>query len=341
MKSVRKSFIVVGLLLALNSASARSRSSTPPATFKRKYKQKSLQSWRGGNEESSSSEQPIRFSTWATEIVQPITADLTFAVAKDGDGSGEDPDGIPTRYMIAHKQNREKANAAFQKCLQWRKEHNIDTILVEPHKTFELCSEIFPIYFPGRDPQGNLIVVQRPGMVDFVKAKEKNITTDDILMHYIYMIEYAWNLLDPLPLPPKGLMTAILDCQGVKLSLFRDKEYRTFFMKCVSTMSDNYPTRSFKTLVINAPKWIQMAYNVVKPLLRESSREKIMILKTGVEQDEILKEVLGGGDNLPSYLRSEKVSSGDDEIPLSTIEKEMKLVAAVGLKNLYAETQVV
>ena len=85
MKSVRKSFIVVGLLLALNSASARSRSSTPPATFKRKYKQKSLQSWRGGNEESSSSEQPIRFSTWATEIVQPITADLTFAVAKDGD----------------------------------------------------------------------------------------------------------------------------------------------------------------------------------------------------------------------------------------------------------------
>ena len=62
---------------------------------------------------------------------------------------------------------------------------------------------------------------------------------------------------------------------------------------------------------------------------------------SGHKKLKILKEVLGGGDDLPPYLRSEKVPSGDNEIPLSNIEKEMKLFAAVGLKNLYAETQVV
>ena len=36
-----------------------------------------------------------------------------------------------------------------------------------------------------------------------------------------------------------------------------------------------------------------------------------------------------------------QLASFSDLDQISTIEKEMKLVAAVGLKNLYAETQVV
>ena len=50
-------------------------------------------------------------------------------------------------------------------------------------------------------------------------------------------------------------------------------------------MSENYPGRSYKTLVINAPRWFHALYKIFKPLLRESTRQKIVILKAGEQQD--------------------------------------------------------
>eukprot|EP00980_Cylindrotheca_fusiformis_P026580 scaffold16490_cov113-Cylindrotheca_fusiformis.AAC.8 len=297
-------------------------------------------------------------TTNTTSTVNASTAQLRFSMLKEGDGSQEDPDGIPTRYLIAHKQNREKALAAFQHTCEWRKEHAIDTILLEPQTNFDICRQIFPIFLPGRDTEGHLIIVQRPGMVDLHKANEFNITHDEILMHYLYLVEYAWNLLDPSPLPPQGLMTTILDCQGVRFGMFQDKEFRTFGSRLVKIMSDHYPTRSYKTLIVHAPKWIKMAFNLVKPLMRESTRKKIIILNTGPEQDRYLKELLGG-DNVPAYLLSDNNNNNhnhnkkvDDDKrkknkknsslkkeetveDYSEIEHELRLVASVGLGNIH------
>lgn len=285
------------------------------------------------------------FTTWSDKVAQPFvendSSSLTFSVVKDGDGSQDDPDGIPTRFLIAHKQNREKALAAFQHTCEWRNEHEIDTILTRPQPNFDICREIFPIYLPGKDSEGHLIIVQRPGMVDLEKSHDHNISHDEILMHYLYLVEYAWNLLDPSPLPPDGLMTTILDCQGVRFGMFQDKEFRTFGSKLVKIMSDHYPTRSHKTLIVHAPKWIKLAFNLVKPLMRESTRKKIMILNTGPQQDRILKEVLG---TVPAYLLSEKKDGKEDansilvEEPPSEIEQELRLVARVGLGKTNVET---
>lgn len=68
-------------------------------------------------------------------------------------------------------------------------------------------------------------------------------------------------------------------------------------------MSDNYPGRSYKTLVINAPKWFHALYKIFKPLLRESTRQKIVILKAGEQQDTALKFYLG--DCMPTDLISD------------------------------------
>jgi hypothetical protein len=279
------------------------------------------------------------FSTWSDLIEQPLDdSKLSFPMTKQGDGSQDDPDGIPTRYLIAHKQNRDKALAAFQHTCEWRKEQDIDTLLNRPQPNFDVCREIFPVFLPGKDSEGHLIIIQRPGMVDLQKAHDHNITNDEILMHYLYLVEYAWNLLDPSPLPPDGLMTTILDCQGVRFGMFHDKEFRIFGKKLVKIMSDHYPTRSYKTLIVHAPKWIKMAFNLVKPLMRESTRKKIKILNTGPEQDRILKELLGG-DNVPSYLLSENHTNEEVKEEPSEIERELQLAASVGLVgNKNAET---
>ena len=69
-------------------------------------------------------------------------------------------------------------------------------------------------------------------------------------------------------------------------------------------MSENYPGRSYKTLVINAPRWFHALYKIFKPLLRESTREKIVILKAGEQQDTALKFYLG--DCMPNDLISDE-----------------------------------
>ena len=87
---------------------------------------------------------------------------LTFSATKPFDGSVEDPDGIPTRFMQMKKDNREEAKEAFETHLEWRKEQGIDTILSQPHPRFDICKALVPAYFAGRDASNNVVFVQRP-----------------------------------------------------------------------------------------------------------------------------------------------------------------------------------
>ena len=279
---------------------------------------------RGG--ESTATDTAIKpYSTWSDHV---SLGTAEFTIIKPGDGSEDDPDGIPQRYLIAHKENREKAKEALDATLAWRVQEKVNTILQEPHESFELCQTIFPVYLPGRDKEGHLIMVQKPGKVRLDIAEQHNITEDQVLRHYLYVVEYIWNLLDPSPMPPDGLMTSIIDCDGVGMDMFSNQQFRSFGKKLVAIMSNHYPTRSYKTLIINAPKWIKLAFNLVKPLMRESTRKKITILNAGPQQDAILRELLGCGDDLPSCLARDKDDSAKD---LSDIEKELRLVASVGL----------
>ena len=54
--------------------------------------------------------------------------------------------------------------------------------------------------------------------------------------------------------------------------------------------------------MINAPQWFGGLYKILKPLLRESTREKIEILNAGRSQDDTLEQYLGKA-SLPGELR--------------------------------------
>lgn len=227
---------------------------------------------------------------------QPLN--LTFAATKPHDGSLEDPDGVPTRFLLMKKGDREGAKEAFEATLAWRKEVDVDTILARPHPKYDVCKALVPHYFTGRDPHNNIVFIQRPAMLDFELMRKNNATIDDLLNHYIYVIEYCWNILEPGP--PEGVMTNVLDMRGLSFRNMKNQEYIGFGKRFVNMMSSNYPGRSYKTLVINAPKWFHALYKVFKPLLRESTRQKIVILKAGKHQEKALKQYLG--DSSPKDL---------------------------------------
>ncbi len=270
---------------------------------------------------------------------EEIDNSLIFAASKNGDGSESDPDGLPTRFLRMQKGDREKAKTAFAATVQWRNEHQINTILARPHPKFDICTQIFPIYIPGLDLSNNIIIVQRVGMIDFDIAKRNNITPDDILLHYVYIVEYCWNILEP---GPQGVMTTVMDLKNVRFSTFTN-EMRSFLKRFVKTMSDHYPQRSHKTLIINAPSWVKMAYGLVKPLLRESTKQKITLFSGGETQDRALIEILGK-DSVPREILVNIESLGlsnEEEIDTngnghnSEIETELRLFVSMHLCFLF------
>ncbi len=256
----------------------------------------------------------------------PDISSLEFGATSPGDGSESDPDGLPTRFLKMQKGNREKAKVAFEQTIKWREENDVNTILKRPNPKFDLCKKIFPVYIPGRDQQNHVVVVQRIGMIDIHYGESKDVTGNDLLWYYIYIVEYCWNILEPTP---DAVMTTIMDLKGVGLGMFRDGNIRKFLRIFVAAMSDNYPSRSHKTLVINSPGWVNAAYNLVKPLLRSSTREKISISNGGKKQDQLLIDILGA-DHVPRELLNDPSvipsANGDNHSGhvLSEIEKEMR-----------------
>jgi hypothetical protein len=271
--------------------------------------------------ESSSSSPQTSAKDNATQQIETLRAGgatrkngrYSFSLFQTGDGSETDPDGIPTRYLKMQGNERELAAIALNKTLQWRREHDIDNLLGKPHTKFDQCKAVFPHYFVGRDKGNHILFVQRPALLDLDKAEKNSLSTDDLLMHYVYVNEYLWQILEGQD--PFGEMTSVIDMTGIKIAILRRKDIVAFVKKLVSTMDSHYPQRAHKTLVLNAPKWFNVLFKILSPLMRESTKKKIEIHSRGRKQDAALKKYLGekATDVLPADMWSTSETNGDED----------------------------
>lgn len=250
-----------------------------------------------------------------------------FSLYQDGDGSERDPDGIPQRYLDMHNGNRDMARKSLADTLQWREENKIDTILSRPHTKFDICKHVFPSSFLGRDPRGHVIFLQRPALMDLELAKRNKLKKEDLLDHYIYINEYLWQIVEGDR--PLGTMVSVMDLTGVNMGMLRKREYINFLKLFVSVMDSHFPQRAHKTLIVNAPKWVNTLYRILTPLLREETKSRIEIYSKNKKQDEALKRYLGPkeAEKLPASFWSKNKSRGKDaaahEEPTHLPESEM------------------
>jgi hypothetical protein len=104
-----------------------------------------------------------------------------FSMFQKGDGSDEDPDGIPTRYMAMQLQRSERAKKATLATLRWREERAIDSILKRPHPDFDVAKAVFPHYFVTRDNGGHVVFVQRPALLNLELAAKNGLDSKALL----------------------------------------------------------------------------------------------------------------------------------------------------------------
>lgn len=252
----------------------------------------------------------------------------TFSLFQENDGHETDPDGIPTRYITMQGGRRDLAKAAMEKTVAWRKENDIDTILARPHPKYDISKAAFPHYFCGRDDTQHVILLQRPGLINMKLAGKNNLTGEELLFHYIYVMEYLWRLVDPAP---DATMTSIIDLTELNISILRKREQLRVGSLFLSTMDAHFPQRSHRTFLINAPKWFGALYKLATPLLRESTKEKIQILSKGKEQDEILKDL----------LRDCPIPEGDklENVPPGEMEEELRNFCLARLEEAGVEME--
>ena len=262
------------------------------------------------------------------EHAQQTASKFNFALNQPGDGHEEEP-FIPRRFIRMQKGNVDKAKAAYNATLSWRATNDVDSILGKPHPTFDVFKKVLPNFFCGPDTTGHVIFCQRPGFLRMELLTPNNVTEQGLILHYVYILEYCWNLLESRP---DHTMTSILDGKDLKLVTVR--KLFTFINEFVSMMSHHYPQRSYKTLIINAPSWAGMIYKLISPLLRESTRNKISILNGGTRQEKVLKEILG---EVPSELSESGTYKGCN----SAFEQEMRAFVVARLQEGGMEMQIV
>jgi hypothetical protein len=289
----------------LTTESSSSSSSSPPETSVEDNATQQIETLRTGSATRSN-----KNGTYSFSLFQP------------GDGSETDPDGIPTRYLKMQGNERDLAAIALEKTLLWRRENDIDNLLGKPHTKFDLCKAVFPHYFVGRDANFHILFVQRPALLDLEKAELNDLSTDDLLMHYVYVNEYLWQILEAED--PFGEMTSVIDMTGIKIAILRRKDIVAFVKKLVATMDAHYPQRAHKTLVLNAPTWFNVLFKLLSPLMRESTKKKIEIHSRGRKQDEALKKYLGekATDVLPADMWSTSQTDGEDNVESANTEAE-------------------
>lgn len=215
-----------------------------------------------------------------------------FSFYQVGDGSAEDPDGIPDRHLDMANQNRLKALDAMQATLEWREANQIDNLLNKPHTKFDACKKAVPHAYVGRDVNGHVVYVQQPAKMDKKVVQANGLTEEDLVNHAIFIQEYLWQVVEADD--ANATVTNIMDAGDLCLGDLRRKQDQVqLFIRMAEIFDNHFPTRAHKTIIVNAPSWFNALFCLIKPVLRESSASMVEICSKGKKQDQILLQTIG------------------------------------------------
>ncbi|EDQ86341.1 uncharacterized protein MONBRDRAFT_28275 [Monosiga brevicollis MX1] len=197
-------------------------------------------------------------------------------------------DRFLNRFLLAENYDLDKGAAMLERHLQWRQKHDLDQPIDQ------LLARVRPglrewIPAPalgGEDENGYPVFWDLPGCLD-VAGIQKACTVEEVVQyHGMIFMEYVYSVLTQ-QIQKHGRyidkMVVVQDLTGFGLRSHRP--LTTFLGEVTQCRNANYPQILKTMVVINAPRVIDVAWNLVKPFLRERTRRKIQILRgTGADR---------------------------------------------------------
>ncbi|KAG2530348.1 hypothetical protein BBI17_001944 [Phytophthora kernoviae] len=251
---------------------------------------------------------PATLSPGTASVDGSVDAESTDALVISGG-----PIAFSPRFVAGEKGDVEKGRQRYLNTLEWRKENNIDNILVTPHPNFEIIKKYYPQYFHGRTRDGLPVYYERPGKIDLPALKREGLSIDDLLRHYMYITEYLWRVVEP---NDSGRSITVLDVTGIGMYDLGG-EVLDFIKRASAFTGAHYPERSAHIFIINIPGWFNMIWRMVKPLIDPVTREKVHMLKGSAILREL--ETLIDLENIPSDFGGEarSLSTASEAEPIS------------------------
>ncbi|KAG7400991.1 hypothetical protein PHYBOEH_003581 [Phytophthora boehmeriae] len=243
---------------------------------------------------------PATLSPGTASVDGSVDTEITETLAISGG-----PIAFSPRFIAGEKGDVEKGRQRYLNTLEWRKENNIDDILVTPHPNFEIIKKYYPQYFHGRTRDGLPVYYERPGKIDLPALKREGLSIDDLLRHYMYMTEYLWRVVEP---NDSGRSITVLDVTGIGMYDLGG-EVLDFIKRASAFTGAHYPERSAHIFIINIPGWFNMIWRMVKPLIDPVTRDKVHMLKGSAILREL--ETFIDMESIPSDFGGEGVALGD------------------------------
>ncbi|CAM9246913.1 unnamed protein product, partial [Chrysoparadoxa australica] len=233
---------------------------------------------------------------------------------------------MPETFLMAEFGDHDKAMARWKDTCAWRKEMGSDEALATPHPKFDICKAFYPTCFHGRDKTGSVVYYEKLGKIDVAALSERfkqsqrhlpykfyfifilflltlritvvcllfrGVTTDFLLWHYMYQMEYLWTVINP---SIEDKCTIVLDMAGVKFSDIKG-EVLAFIKAAIKMLSTHYPARSDCIFIMNVPTWFGVVFRIIKPVLPEVTKQKIRPYDANSTSNALIEWI--GADKVP------------------------------------------
>uniref|UniRef100_M4B361 CRAL-TRIO domain-containing protein n=1 Tax=Hyaloperonospora arabidopsidis (strain Emoy2) TaxID=559515 RepID=M4B361_HYAAE len=219
----------------------------------------------------------------------------------DDDGQDEELDG---RFLAGCEGDVEEAKARYGATLKWRRENDVDTILLRPSSVFTDMKECFTHFTHKRDRQGHPISFeflggQRKALHDFTA---RGVSEDEAIMHHVRMMEFMWKVVDPRPFP-EGNMLKVYDIKGISMADL-STDVVNYTKKWGEMIATYNPERVYQVFLVNPPSWFNLIWKLVSPLVNPKTRERIHVLRGQKDITKALLEFVAP-ENLPKEYGGE------------------------------------
>ncbi|KAF4317503.1 hypothetical protein BBO99_00006822 [Phytophthora kernoviae] len=228
----------------------------------------------------------------------------------EGSLEGDDEDNqeeelkLDNRFLAGCEGDVEEAKERYAATMKWRKENDVDTILLRPSDVFTDMKESFTHFVHKKDRHGHLISFeflggQRKALHDFT---DRGVTEDEAIMHHVRMMEFMWNVVDPRPFP-EGNMLKIYDIKGISMADM-SSDVVNYTKKWGEVSATYNPERVYQIFIINPPAWFNLIWKLVSPLVNPKTRERIHVLRGQKDITKALLEFVAP-ENLPKEYGGE------------------------------------